>query len=552
MKLIIKKVLFVLILLSGGIYGNAQSISVNENESIDYLRRLQLNDAGNNSLSFCVSTANSSGIDSTLSSFYTNKGGILSHSGIFQELKWLPFTLTQQYNSLFPSGWNNGSMIPAAGYQLRMSTGIYARMGPVSLQLQPEIVGAENPAFETFSIGNPPNIWNAYYQWLNRIDMPEQFGSNSYKKLLPGQSSLLYNTGSISLGISTANLWWGPGRQNALVMTNNAPGFLHATLHTNRPIVTSIGNFEGQVVAGKLENSNIVVPDTNFYYNGSIVYQPKINDWRYFTGMVLSWNPKWIKGLFVGFAKSSYEYYKDVNGIADLLPLQGIIESNSQNLNKKASLGSVFMRYVMPEDNVEVYAEYGRDDKAANIVNLITAQNYPRGYIVGFRKLSNKRANGSQIEFAAELTQLELPQKSQIYQLQSWYLNDYVRQGYTNDGRVIGAGIGPGSNSQMMDISWVKGVKKIGIQLERVAHNEDFYYYAFTVPNSPNDVTRHWDDLSATFHTAWSYKRFLFTSEVGLIRSLNYEWFVIPGSPYFQNGYDFLNFHGKLSFTYRL
>jgi len=90
---------------------------------------------------------------------------------------------------------------------------------------------------------------------------------------------------------------------------------------------------------------------------------------------------------------------------------------------------------------------------------------------------------------------------------------------------------------------------KIGVQFERVVHNNDFYYYSFA---NPPDVTRHWIDLSSTFHADWRYKRFLFSTEMGVIRSLNYEWWVIPYSGYFENGYDFLNFHGKISFSYRL
>ena len=92
----------------------------------------------------------------------------------------------------------------------------------------------------------------------------------------------------------------------------------------------------------------------------------------------------------------------------------------------------------------------------------------------------------------------------------------------------------------MMDISWVKGITKIGVMFERVVHNNVFYYYAFA---NPPDVTRHWIDLATTFHADWQYKRFLFSSEMGLIRSLNYQWWEIPYAGYFEHGYDFLNFH---------
>ena len=67
-----------------------------------------------------------------------------------------------------------------------------------------------------------------YYKWLNNIDKPEQFGIKPFLKIFPGQSKIQYNfLKNYSVGISTQNLWWGPGIKNSLLMTNNAAGFLH-------------------------------------------------------------------------------------------------------------------------------------------------------------------------------------------------------------------------------------------------------------------------------------------------------------------------------------
>lgn len=42
-----------------------------------------------------------------------------------------------------------------------------------------------------------------------------------------------------------------------------------------------------------------------------------------------------------------------------------------------------------------------------------------------------------------------------------WYTHSQVLDGYTNRGQVLGAGIGPGSNLQSLDINWVKGLKRL-------------------------------------------------------------------------------------------
>jgi hypothetical protein len=524
-----------------------QSIPVTENVLNDYSRSQQLTDSLYPGFSFCVRPmAYTSGSDDSLTHWWFNSipKKVPGLPGRYVNL--LPLTFSQQYNSHHPYGWNDGAMIPVKGYEGLISTGIFAKTGHFTVQLLPELVWAENRDFETFPTEHGDIIWASYYQWQNRADIPERFGTRPYFKIFPGQSSVRYNTASLSYGISTENLWWGPGRHNALVMSDNAPGFLHATINTFKPVHTKIGDFEGQLIGGKLTSSGISLPDTLRVYNGNFLYQPKMEEWRYLTGMVLSWQPKWVKGLFVGFTDVSYLYHSDISGIADILPLAGIIRSNKEKQNKKASLGSVFARYVMPEEKAELYIEYGRNDRSAGIY-LLSDKEYPSGYVVGLRKLSNSRRDGSHWEFAAEITQLQLPAASLINQAKSWYTHDYVRQGYTNDGQVMGAGIGPGSNSQMIDISWVKGTNKVGVMLERVVRNNDFYYNIFP---TMSDWERHWIDLSTTLHADWKYKKIFISSEMGLIRSLNYEWFIIPYAAFF-SGYDFLNFHGKLSVSYR-
>ena len=519
----------------------------------EFFRRSQLTGRVNPQESFMIRSfaKDLSGIDSLINLPKTTQIKTKSSAVI----QYLPFGMEQQYNTHHPYGWNDGSMIPARGITGKISGGISASFGKISIQVQPELVISQNQKFETFFTQNFDTTWSRYYQWLNRSDLPEKFGDKTYVKIFGGQSSIRYNSGNISAGISTENLWWGPGTRNTLVMSNNAPGFLHLTFNTTRPVQTKFGSFEWQIIGGILSNSGILPPESNRRYTNAtgFLYNPKNNETRYITGMVLSWQPKWVKGLFVGFAKASYLYKSDIS-VADLLPLEGIIKSANEKSGRKASLGSLFARYVMPEEKAELYIEYGRNDKSPNLINLVSDHSYPRAYVAGMRKLFPAKQN-SFIEFSAEFTQMQLPEESLIRTAQSWYTHDYVRQGYTNMGQVIGAGIGPGSNSQMISIAWVKGIKKVGILFERVIHNNDFYYNAF---EESKDFRRHWTDISTTVSADWAYKRFLFSARVAMIRSLNYEWWyfdylpLTSGANYFRNGYDVLNFHANFSFSYRL
>lgn len=465
------------------------------------------------------------------------------------EVKWLPLTMEMQYNSHHPYGSDQEEMIPAKGAQGLVSGGVQLRSGRWSVQIKPTIVYAQNSDYETFPTDHYAAIWEHYYQWLNTSDIPEKFGKGSYKHIYPGQSSIRYNLNKVSIGVSTENIWWGPGVQHALVMSNNAPGFAHFTVNSTKPIQTGIGSLEGQFVAGILSSSG-VLPLEPYRYgtSGNLLYIPKNNNSRYLSGLTLTWQPKWTKGLFLGFTGVSYLYSTDITSVADVFPLKGIVSSRSEKAGRKAGLGSLFVRYVMPEEKAELYVEYGRSDKSPTLLNILGDQGYPRAYVAGFRKLFPAKRN-AYIQFSSEFTQMQLPTAELIRSGASWYTDAYIRQGYTNNGRVIGAGIGPGSNSQMADISWVKGFTKLGFQFERIAHNNDFYYNTFTLTY---DYTRHWIDLSTTFHVDWKLNRFLLSSHMSVIRSLNYQWYILPGLGYFKNGYDVLNFQGNFSFSYAL
>ena len=111
----------------------------------------------------------------------------------------------------------------------------------------------------------------------------------------------------------------------------------------------------------------------------------------------------------------------------------------------------------------------------------------------------------------------------------SWYANNAViRQGYTNNGQVIGASIGPGSNSQTIQIYWSKGLNKIGVQADRVVHNNEINYQMYYNPFSSSGYSyynRYWVDLSTSYFIQISpIKNILLTATLVSTDALNYRW----------------------------
>lgn len=481
----------------------------------------------------------------SLSSLQTLLPGGKTGNLLSKQYMLLPLTLKQQYNVHHPYGWNDGSIIPAKGYQNQVSFGVFWKLGHLSVQVRPELVYAQNAGYTGFPPKFSDTLWARYaINYSNVIDAPERFGNRHYFKLFPGQSSVRFNFKKYSVGVSTENLWWGPGIRNSLIMSNNAPGFPHFTFNTTAPVYSPVGSFEGQLIVGLLQQSGFVPADTGRTLNGVRLYDVKPREDRYLNGLVLSWQPKWTKGLFLGISRVFYENRSQVaSSLNGYLPVIGrLFKGSLDDALKEDSLNrdqlvSLFFRLLLPKENAELYAEFGRNDHAGSTRDLALEPEHSRAYLIGFRKLFATKGQRS-MELMFELANLQLPSTVFVRDQQSWYTHNRARDGYTQLGQVIGAGIGPGANSQSIGLNWIKGLDKKGILFERVTHNNDFYYAAFS---QDRDYWRHWVDLSLLLNKSWQHKHFLYDARLSLIYAMNYQW---------QSGLDKKNLQAYFSVSY--
>ncbi len=152
------------------------------------------------------------------------------------------------------------------------------------------------------------------------------------------------------------------------------------------------------------------------------------------------------------------------------------------------------MRWLWNEEHAEIYFEFGEYDNTKDFLQLLLEPNGSRAYTFGLRKLLPfNKANNGNILVSIEVTQLQENSVTNIENGTEWYVSQAIRQGYTNEGQELGAGIGPGANIQTVEVSWIKGLKKIGLQFQRYVHNNDFYYYAF---EDSENYSENWVDLS--------------------------------------------------------
>ena len=534
-KRIFKVILVPVLMLEAAAF--AQSIPTTLHPVEETYRRAQLAGKLDSSVSFTIrpltaSLAFCGDSSSTELNKWTGYTGIRStnaKSGIGV----LPLTWNQQYNSKVPYGWNDGAMIPGRGYQTLVSGGFFAKLGFLSIQLKPEFVFAENKDFQAIDIYN------------GKPDLPSRFGNSSYSQASWGQSNIRLTFGPVSMGLSNENLWWGPGTRNSLLMSNNAAGFKHLTINSAKPVKTWIGSFEFQMISGRLDGSGFSPLESDTTYN----------DWRYLSSFSISYQPKVIPGLFFGLSRSFQAYNQSLNSVSDYIPLfapfQKVkISTDPGGLDQKDQLISTYVRWLFPKSKAEVYFEYGINDHSHNFRDFIMSPEHSRTYLFGLRKLVELNKPDQMLEINAEVTQMSQTMDRIVRAAGGWYEHGQIFRGYTHKGQVLGAGTGRGGNLQSFDVSWVKGIKKVGFQFERYVHDND-HYDAFI--NDLNGHSRRWVDFGFAAIGTWDFNHLLLNAKLQGIQSLNYQWQMKNYTPdsYYIPENDIFNVHAELGVTYR-
>lgn len=474
------------------------------------------------------------------------------------QLSLLPLQATQVYNAAYPYGWGEGPILPARGFQHLLEMGFHASLGIISVQVYPQFFHAQNLPFQEYDENLPIDYFWAISRFVSQIDRPLRHGTQPINQFFPGNSHIKLNFGSFAAGISSENIWWGPGKNHALLLSDNAAGFPHLTLNTTRPAKTFIGSWEGQYFMGKLDGSGHTFFSDGAYQN---LFAPYEDDWRYITGISLSYAPKWLEGLSLGFSRSfmMYSEHLKAGGFETWFPIAeglqkekiGLEESHFSETDQHFS---VFFRWVFPKAKAEVYTEFLRTDHALNWRELLLNPEHSRGYILGFGKYFSL-PDGDLLSVQLEMTQTE----NSINNLVKWgerrssyhsglglYENFQVRHGLTHRGQILGSGLGHSGNLAKIEVSKIKGLNKMGFTLERWAR--DTHFHNFPQANG-GDVLR-WVDLSLGGIYDRQYHNLLFSINAKLIQGHNYNYAIQTSNSLGDYGNKKMNFHSRIKMAY--
>jgi len=384
------------------------------------------------------------------------------------------------YNSRYPRTANDAALWAGRGVSTAVSAGARLTWGPVTAVLDPTAYYSQNRAFdlapETGRGVDRSGLSPYAYAWQNgRIDWPERFGPEAFTGLDWGQTGVRVSAGAFTAGFSTENLWWGPAIKNPIIMSATGPGFPHLDLGTARPVWIGIGRAEARVLWGRLAESAYfdTIPG---------------NDGRFFSGIVLGIQPRWVKGLTLGITRVFYQAWDSLAASDYVAIFQTVFKAglatptDPLGNDLRDQLLSLVARWTFPEAGFEAYVEWARNDHNADLRDLLLQPDHSRAYTLGFQQLLP--SGGGRVRLRGELTTLGRPATIQTRATPTYYLHGIVRQGYTHRGQLLGAPIGPGSQSQWLALDRYDARGRLGLAFQRVRFDDDAYYQSFSGPNA--------------------------------------------------------------------
>jgi hypothetical protein len=352
----------------------------------------------------------------------------MSPSGVAEGFVVLRPAASFSYNTSLPWGFNDAAVWQGKGATAWLSGGIQWRSRRLSVRLEPMAFAAQNAAFELSPHpGVNPNPF-LDQQRPDVIDLPQRFGDGRYARISPGQSHVRLDVSGLYVALATENVGWGPSLKNPLLLGPNAEGFPHVSVGTSEVVRTPAGAFHGQLLFGQLTQSAFA-PDT------------RGEGKRLASGMIASWSPPGAPGLEMGVARFFHRNWPQRLGLEILRTPFGGQLSETQALGEDTDdnqLGNLFARYVSPAAALELYGEFGKNDRNANLRDALVEPDHSAAWTLGFLK----RLGAPAAEFWSVRGEVVNGRATALQRIRSagtFYQHTPVTEGHTERGQLLGA-----------------------------------------------------------------------------------------------------------------
>jgi hypothetical protein len=494
------------------------------------------------------------------------------------------------YNSALPHGFNNGAAWYGRGFTTELKAGFYINSKYFTLTFRPQFFYSQNKDFKPPRFvpkdGNGVIRYVAggrlpEYRLANRIDLPWRFGPDSFGKFDLGLTSVRLHYKKLEAGISKGNLRWGPGVRYALAMSNNAPGLKHIFFGTRSPIKLpfNIGKIEFRWILGSPKDSpyfdlydlnkylhfyNRLFPDLKYPKSEKI-----LSETRFLNGINFVYTPSFLPNLSLGIIRVIQQYVPD-GGLSFAKDILDVFQpfpkpkgdqlsygfSSAEHFINKYPISSYYFRWVLPGADAEFYGEYFKGQHNRNVRDLLMEPQNGRAYTIGLQKLIEFTGPLDFLKINAEINQTSSSWIDELRPQKNIYTSTVIRQGYTNEGQLMGGGsqFGPDLQSQFVgvDAYFDRGMAGIFFQRQVIKNT---YYYEYHDRYFPQggfkDQIHHRVNLNAGLHAMYKIGPVLLEGKFLFNRHFNYGGY----APVRHGSYDtpvFIidNYQGQLSIHY--
>ena len=380
--------------------------------------------------------------------------------------------LIVSYNSKVAHSYNDGSFWQGRGLNNKITMGFYIKSDIFTFTFLPEFWIAENRSFDIISTPSSSG-YGDYWTIFDNLQRP---GDKLYTNFNLGQTDLRFIILEyFTIGLSNQNINVGPGRHNNIILGSQGAGFLHTDFGTIKPIpVFNIGSYEFRTTYGLLEESDFFDDDDT-------------NDYGWYSGLSAGFSPSLLPNFKLGF---NHYYTKPLSGFdgMDLIRHIPWVDSSNSPTDLKDTVASATFDYSIPANGFRCYGEIARNDQFSTAIGLWTEPEHTMAMTLGFTQNLYTFNNDNKIIFSGEITNLQ-QQRTLIHRSAGpWYRHSWAgwSQGYTNKGQLLGSTIGPGSNGQIAELTYVHNKGFVNFIYQRIAHDKDYYYNLFLT--EPEDL----------------------------------------------------------------
>lgn len=331
--------------------------------------------------------------------------------------------LRLNWNSDFPSSVEQGPAWTGRGLTTALQPRVAARWRGISVVLAPKLWTTQNTALRLIPVAGA----NPYADAMRPldIDLPQRLGPGSVGRLDPGHSALEFQSFGARLAFTSAPVRIGPGLSHGILLSPDAPGFPRVELGTSRPLRTVIGDFQGTLSAGQIGQTAWAPDRRNGSRSGSFVegrWRPLSND-RLELGGARFYNRDWsgarASDLFIPFGSLFNDAQVFQGGAAD------------------NQLVSIFGAVRSPDAGLEVWAEFGLNDRQTDARELAVELEHNSAWLFGLRK-AWRNAAGALWSVEATGASAKIPPIERFRGQATFYEHSPLTQGHTNRGHLLG------------------------------------------------------------------------------------------------------------------